>query len=511
MPDRFTLAPFEFFVQRTRTRFPFRYGIASMTEVPHLFVRTRVTVGKESTFGLTSEGLPPKWFTKNPTTTFEQDLPELLEVISHAAKLAEQIAQSPLTFFDFWRELYRQQSEWAKSRLEPLNLVGTRSTASQTLSQKNGDAGGTRPYQMRGGIAPLLANLGVSLVERAVLDGLCRLAGQPVHRMIATNRLGLRLGEIYAELGGAQPHHLLPTKPLDACFVRHTVGLGDALTPADIPANERVEDGLPQDVESSIRGYGLRYFKVKIFGDPARDLPRLRDLSRLLQRTIGGDFFVTLDGNENFKSFAAFREFWQSASFDPDLRELWRHIIVVEQPVHRDLALADERGATLHHWTDRPPLIIDESEGALGDLPRALALGYAGTSYKSCKGIVKGIANACLLEHRRRSGERVVLTGEDLCTLGPVTLLQDVAMMALLGIEHVERNGHHYYRGLSLWPEEWQRATMAAHPDLYAPHPQGFACLQIRDGRLALGSVKAGPLGVQPAFDPSRFPVQPMP
>src|SRR5207302_8085313 len=64
-----------------------------------------------------------------------------------------------------------------------------------------------------------------------------------------------------------------------------------------------------------------------------------------------------------------------------------------------------------------------------------------------------GIANACLLEKRRRDGERVVLTGEDLCNLGPVALLQDLALMALLGIEHVERNGHHYYRGLSLWPE----------------------------------------------------------
>ena len=34
MTDRFTLSPFEFFVRQTRTRFPFRYGIASMTDVP---------------------------------------------------------------------------------------------------------------------------------------------------------------------------------------------------------------------------------------------------------------------------------------------------------------------------------------------------------------------------------------------------------------------------------------------------------------------------------------------
>ena len=141
----------------------------------------------------------------------------------------------------------------------------------------------------------------------------------------------------------------------------------------------------------------------------------------------------------------------------------------------------------------------------IGDLPRALALGYAGTSHKNCKGIVKGIANACLLAKRRRDGEHVVLTGEDLCNLGPVALLQDLALMALLGIEHVERNGHHYYRGLSVWPEDWQRAVLAQHGDLYERHREGFASVLIREGRIQLGSVNAAPFGVRTLFDPSPF------
>jgi len=98
-----------------------------------------------------------------------------------------------------------------------------------------------------------------------------------------------------------------------------------------------------------------------------------------------------------------------------------------------------------------------------------------------------------------------------LCNLGPVTLLQDFAMMAMLGVEHVERNGHHYYRGLSLWPADWQDAALAAHGDLYRKHRDGFACLHIREGRVALGSVNPAPLGVKPLFDPSRFEPQPMP
>ena len=91
---------------------------------------------------------------------------------------------------------------------------------------------------------------------------------------------------------------------------------------------------------------------------------------------------------------------------------------------------------------------------------------------------MKGLANACLLAKRRGEGRPGVLTGEDLCTLGPFALLQDLAMMALLGIEHVERNGHHYYRGLSMFPRDWQEAMLPAHGDLYARHAGGFACLR---------------------------------
>lgn len=470
MTDHFTLAPFEFFAHPTRTRFPFRYGIASMTDVPHLFARTTVSVSTVAA-GLSAEGLPPKWFTKDPRTSFEQDLPEMLRVIQHAAKCAERIGATPTSYFDFWSELNREQSEWA----------------------------------VRGQVPPLLANLGVSLIERAVLDGLCRATGQPLHRMVLSNRLGLRLGEIYSELKGSNPADLLPARPLAACSVRHTIGLGDPLSPGDIPAGERVDDGLPQDLESSIRAYGLRYFKIKLWADPDRDLARLRDLSRILAKETGGDFWATVDGNENFKSFESFREFWQRAMREPDLGEFPHRILVVEQPIHRDRALGDDLGEAMRAWTDRPPFIIDESDGAIGDLPRALSLGYAGTSHKNCKGIVKGIANACLLAARRRVGEQGVLTGEDLCNLGPVALLQDLASMALLGIEHVERNGHHYYRGLSMWPAEWQAAVLSTHNDLYSAHVEGFPRLKIGSGQITLASVNSAPFGVQPVFDPARF------
>jgi L-alanine-DL-glutamate epimerase-like enolase superfamily enzyme len=471
--ERFTLSPFEFFVLHTRTRFPFRYGIASMTDVPHLFARTRVTLGARSSYGVAAEGLPPKWFTKNPATTFEQDLPEMFEVIRHATGLAEQIAHAPVAFFDFWHALDRAQRDWSDLR----------------------------------DLAPLLTNLGVSLVERAVLDALCRLVGQPLHRIMGIDALKIRVGEVYPELGAASPRDLLPDVPLAACFVRHTVGLGDPIAASDINPVDRVDDGLPQDLETSIRAYGLRYFKVKLSGDLARDVPRLRELSRVLVRETAGDFFVTLDGNENFHDLGAFHDFWQQMASDVAAGELWRRIIMIEQPVHRDRALDDDTGRVLRAWHTHPPLIIDESDGAVGDLVRALELGYAGTSHKNCKGIVKGIANACLLAKRRNDGRPGVLSGEDLCNLGPVALLQDLAMMALLGIEHVERNGHHYYRGLSMFPATWQEAALADHDDLYTRHPDGFARLRITEGKLHLASANEAPFGVHPLLDPSNVAV----
>ena len=127
--------------------------------------------------------------------------------------------------------------------------------------------------------------------------------------------------------------------------MRHTVGLGDALAPGDLRPKNRVDDGLPQDLEASIRAYGLRYFKVKLSGVSERDLPRLGQLARRARsRNRRRNYFVTLDGNENFEDFGAFREFWERAASEPALQELWRRIVVVEQPVHRDRALGDDAG-----------------------------------------------------------------------------------------------------------------------------------------------------------------------
>lgn len=472
---RFQIHQCRFFVQPMRTRFPFRYGIASLTALPHVFLQVELTIHggptgtetRQSVTGISSEGLPPKWFSKDPHTAVEADLAEMIAVIQNGSRLGRLAAANPIPFQDWWQDFYQEQMTWARHRNLP----------------------------------PLLAGLGVSLLERAVLDALCRGLNTHLHRLLGSTELGLDPSQVRPKLADVSmtAAAALAPLPLKQVAARHTVGLGDPLRTSDIPDDERLHDGLPQSLEDCIRAYGLRWFKIKACGNPEVDGPRLREIARLLVEVCGADGFrATLDGNEQFESLAAFRDFYKTLQADAALEPLLRQFMFIEQPLHRNHALADSVQTTLESWPDAPPFIIDESDGSLDDLPRALELGYGGTSHKNCKGIVKGLANAALLKSRTHAenGHALILSGEDLANVGPVALLQDLAMMAALGVGHVERNGHHYFRGLSMLPPEWQTAVLRNHPGLYIPHPEGhWPTLKIEQGTLDLTSVNAAPFG----------------
>ena len=215
------------------------------------------------------------------------------------------------------------------------------------------------------------------------------------------------------------------------------------------------------------------------------------------------DFAFTLDGNEQYYSVADFRRFWDKLLAEPSLSDFMAHLLFVEQPFYRAIALSDETQAHFLAWDDRPSMIIDESDTDLHSMRRALACGYAGTSHKNCKGIFKGLANACLLAARRQMdpGHEYVLSGEDLVNVGPVALMQDLAVTATLGLTHVERNGQHYFPGLSMFPEQWQVQTLGTHPDLYHQTDRGWPALRIEQGAISLQSVNLAPFGVSSEID----------
>lgn len=454
----------ELFRVALRARMPFRYGIATMTEVPHVILRLTWDLGGREAAGLAADHLPPKWFTKDPARPLDEEIAEMRAVIAAAVGQARGVrAETP---FGFWRDLEAAQSAWAAAR----------------------------------GVPPLLAQLGTSLVERALLDAFCGAAGFSWADALRGDRLGLDLGALHPELAGTSARDWLAEPPAEV-LARHTVGLSDPLVDADIAPGERVDDGLPQSLAACIRSYGLRHFKVKINGDAARDRARVAGVAEVLARECGGDFAFSLDGNECFRGVGEFADHFRGLRAAAGGREFWSRLLFIEQPWHRGVALSPAIGELARAWPDRPPVIIDESDAGPGSLRDALVLGYAGTSHKNCKGVFKGVANACLLARRRRAGGAAVMSGEDLSNVGPVALLQDLAVAASLGITSIERNGHHYFAGLAQFPPAMQRHVLAHHADLYVAAPAGWPRLDVRGGRLSTASVLRAPLGCAPGLD----------
>jgi hypothetical protein len=334
------------------------------------------------------------------------------------------------------------------------------------------------------------------MVERAAIDAFCRAKGIPFAEAVRTNTLGISLESLHTGLAGREPRELLPPKPLASIGIRHTVGLTDSLVGGDkevIP-----QDGLPTSLEASIGRYGLRTFKVKVRGDHEVDLDRLARVADVLDRGTGGAYSVTLDGNEQLADVSSLRRFWEELVSSPSTSEFVRRIDYVEQPLPRHLALSPETVAGLAAWPERPRLIIDESDDSLGAVARAIQAGYDGGAFKSSKGVFKGIGNACRIEQlrRERPGEKFIYSAEDSSTIGPVGLLADLAVIATLGIDEPERNGHHYFRGLAGLPARVHEETLRHHGDLFSRDSDGLAILYIRGGRIELGSVLAAPFGV---------------
>ena len=70
------------------TRIPFRFGIAEMTELLHVLLFVTMDVDGQRTLGVAADNLAPKWFTKNPGTSYRDDATEMIDVIESACAAA---------------------------------------------------------------------------------------------------------------------------------------------------------------------------------------------------------------------------------------------------------------------------------------------------------------------------------------------------------------------------------------------------------------------------------------
>jgi hypothetical protein len=432
-------------------RLPFRFGVITVTGGAQAVIRATIALedGRTAT-GVAAESLAAKWFDKNPAYSDAQNLDQLRQAIDLAAELYKDAGAR--TSFDLYADTYAEQL----ARGAGLDLV------------------------------PLVASYGPALIDRAIADALGRALGLSFDQIIRRNVAGIRLTALTPDLAGFDIGRFLGGLfPDDAIDVRHTVGLVDPITAADQKDGERVDDGLPETLDEVVRHYRGGFYKLKVSGSTDADVDRLSRIAAVLDSGMV-DYRATLDGNEQYDNIEGVIALWHRIKETPRLARLARSILFIEQPIKRQMALLKP----VHALGAERPLLVDESDGEVAAFPSAVAMGYTGVSSKTCKGFYKSILNAarCAMHNTGGDGPRLFMSAEDLTTLAGVSVQQDLALVSLLGLTHVERNGHHFVDGMGFAPESEQASFTAAHADLYNT-ASGTARLRIENGRLHLGSL----------------------
>ncbi len=342
----------------------------------------------------------------------------------------------------------------------------------------------------------LSASYASALFERAMLDAVSRLHNKSIFEMVQSGALGIKAGRLHPELRDISIAKTLPPKPLREIYIRHTVGAKDPILAADLPKANRLNDGEPETLEEYIRRDGLRYFKVKIIGDPESDLARLERVWSAVVRAEQP--VVTLDGNESAHNLDAFARFVES--FEKRIPGLFQHTAFIEQPLTRALTHDPSTAKAIAAISKKKPLIIDEADGNTTSFANAFKIGYSGTSHKNCKGFFKSVMNHGLCRVlRERKGQDAFLSAEDLSLMPLVSLHQGFAAVALLNIAHAERNGHHYSFGQRQLTSREQQLARQHHPDLYTRRKADLF-LNIQRGKIRCDSLQCPGFGVK--FEP---------
>jgi len=441
----------ETFERPVKLRLPFRFGAATLREARQIFLRVRIEDARgRSAEGMAAELMVPKWFDKSPELSNADNENQLRRSLALALDALRNAG--PGTAFGLHAAV--EASHHARAAAEKLN--------------------------------GLVASFGLALADRAILDALCRLEALNVAQAIKANRPGINASTARDLAGFDLSGFLSALEPAASLAARHTVGLVDAIVHEDIPTNERLNDGLPESFEEAIDAYGLTFFKVKVSGVADADIDRLCRVAAVIDAKVPA-YSVTLDGNEQFSSAEAVADLLARVKEEPRLARFAASILFVEQPIARAHAFEKPVKALAGF----KPVEIDESDADINAFVTARALGYTGISSKSCKGFYRSLLNrARVAKWSAEDGVPYFMSAEDLTTQGGLVVQQDLALASLIGMTHIERNGHHYVDGMAGAPEAEQAAFAEAHSDLYRVS-NGRTRLRIEAGQLAIGSVIA--------------------
>jgi hypothetical protein len=453
MAPRLVVRDISFFERPVRFARPFRFGAVVINDARQAFVRAEVELegrgkGKGMFVGASAELLAPKWFDKRPHLTPEQTIDELRRSLLIA------------------RELYLGSKGFETAFGLHAACIGAQLEACAKED-----------------IPALAAAYGPAEIDKAILDALLRCVGLNFFDGMAENIAGLdaRLSRDLSEDEVAQFLVLASRHRLERVAIRHTVGLDDKV---------EGEGGVADRCENA----GARYFKLKLKGDPEHDVARLIRIGREFA-TLPHEYGVTLDANEQYADLAALGVLVDRLERDRALIPITKRLHYIEQPMPRDITRTSPLGVLA-----KRNFIIDEADDSYDAFLMARALGYRGISSKSCKGIYKSIVNATRIAKLNVVGGEYTLTGEDLTCQAGLAVQQDLALGALIGVTHAERNGHHYVDGFADTPAAEAEAFLAAHPDLYETCG-GKVRLAIHGGDLLTGSLTA------PGFATSAHPV----
>ena len=401
-------------------RLPFQFGDVVVNETTEAYLQVDIEIGGKTATGYSAQAMIPRWFDKRPELNSEQTVAELRETLRKTAEKATGMK-------GFVAEISAQVRELVY-RSMPKNTPR------------------------------LAAGFGPAMLEKALIDAVCLSLGSNFFQAVQADVFGLAKLCPNDLTPSVLSGHLQSVTEKYSIQIRHTVGYDAPLTRAEIDNNPN--DGLPVALEDVIAQTQSSAFNIKLKGNAQADIARLEKIAISLADLK--TYQLTIDANEQYTT-DEFKHFLQSFNALPTLTRIRQATLFIEQPFAREVALTE--GGPL--VPNDIPIIIDESDDSDESFVTAFELGWSGVSVKSCKGVLRALLNFARVKEIQAKGGFAILSGEDLTCQPGLCWQQDTLMAAAVGIQHVERNGHHFAGGMQGAPATEITAAMQHHSDIY--------------------------------------------